>query len=142
MKTLLLPKNLANEKRGGLCKNPHAIVLRRNAPPLVRAQKKLTHTFGSLFWANGLQNGTEIRTEMIRPRLSTQRSRAQAGLFAVMAASGDKPTQGQCPSPSHGGQARLEQSGGTFGGHPAPICPPNAPICPQKAPTLPCPWDG
>ena len=34
VKTLLLPKNLANEKRGGLCKTPHAVVLRRNAPPL------------------------------------------------------------------------------------------------------------
>ena len=34
VKTLLLGKNLANEKRGGLCKTPHAVVLRRNAPPL------------------------------------------------------------------------------------------------------------
>ena len=33
MKTLLLPKNLANEKKGGLCKTPHAVILRRNAPP-------------------------------------------------------------------------------------------------------------
>ena len=33
VKTLLLPKNLANEKMGGLCKTPHAVVLRRNAPP-------------------------------------------------------------------------------------------------------------
>ena len=33
VKTLLLPKNLANEKRGVLCKTPHAVVLRRNAPP-------------------------------------------------------------------------------------------------------------
>ena len=34
MKTLLFPKNLANEKEGGgLCKTPHAVVLRRCAPP-------------------------------------------------------------------------------------------------------------
>ena len=33
VKTLLLPKILANEERGGLCKTPHAVVLRRNAPP-------------------------------------------------------------------------------------------------------------
>ena len=33
VKTLLLPKNLANEKRGGLCKTPHAVLLCRNAPP-------------------------------------------------------------------------------------------------------------
>ena len=32
MKTLLLPKILANEKKGGLCKKPHVDVLRRNAP--------------------------------------------------------------------------------------------------------------
>ena len=34
MKTLVLPKHLADEKSGGLCKTPHAVVLRRNAPPL------------------------------------------------------------------------------------------------------------
>ena len=40
MKTLFLPKILANEKKGGLCKTPHAVVLRRNAPPpLVRRHK-------------------------------------------------------------------------------------------------------
>ena len=33
MKTELLPKILANEKRGGLCNTPHAVVLRRYAPP-------------------------------------------------------------------------------------------------------------
>ena len=37
MKTLLLPENLANEKRGGLCKTPHAVVLRRNTPPTLAA---------------------------------------------------------------------------------------------------------
>ena len=43
VKTLLLPKNLANEKRGGVCKTPHAVVLRRTAPPL---QPTLWQTLG------------------------------------------------------------------------------------------------
>ena len=33
MKTVLLPKNLANQKRGRLCKIPYAVVLRRPPPP-------------------------------------------------------------------------------------------------------------
>ena len=33
MKTVLLPKKLANEKKWRLCKTSHAVVLRRSPPP-------------------------------------------------------------------------------------------------------------